>query len=258
VLEITILGSGSAGNSALVRAGDTVILIDAGLSARRLRERILAAGSNPDGLAGILLTHEHGDHTAALRVLCSGRSTPIYCNAATAHCLRDGALREHPAWRLFETGSTFPIGPLTIRSFAVPHDAAEPVGYTIRNGGASLGILTDLGHPTTLATEAVRGVHTLLIETNYDEGLLQRDTKRPWGVKQRILSRHGHLSNHDAAGLVESIAPHGLRRIVMGHLSRDCNDGALAAQTLRDRLGDHPVEIYCASQDEVSPRFAVG
>lgn len=261
MLEVTILASGSAGNSALVRCGDTRILLDAGLSARKLAERLAACGVAPEALDGVVLTHEHGDHTAALRVLCAKRELPIYANRMTAAALGAGSMEGHRNWRFFASGSAFALGALTIESFSVPHDAADPVGFLIRNGDAAFGLLTDLGHATQLVIERMRDADALLIETNYDDELLQRDTRRPWSVKQRISSRHGHLSNRAAADVIAQLAEGRIGAVLLGHLSRDCNSAELAiaaAAAPLERAGRKGVPVYCAGQDAVSPCFRVG
>ncbi len=261
MLEVTILASGSAGNSALVRCGETRILLDAGLSARRLGERLAACGVDPCSLDGIVLTHEHGDHTAALRVLCAKREIPVYANRMTAAALEAGAMREHRNWRFFANGAVFSIGELTIEAFSVPHDAVDPVGFLIRNASTTFGLLTDLGHATQLVIERLREADALLIETNYDEDLLARDVRRPWSVKQRISSRHGHLSNRAAADVVGELAAGRLGTVLLGHLSRDCNSAELAVGAINaalGRLGRADVPVFCAEQETVSPRFCVG
>jgi phosphoribosyl 1,2-cyclic phosphodiesterase len=261
MLEITILASGSAGNSALVRCGRTSILLDAGLSARQLTERLATCGATPESLDGIVLTHEHGDHTAALRVLCAKREIPIYANNFTARALQAGPLAECRHWRFFTNGTAFAIGELTIEAFSVPHDAVDPVGFLIRNSEATFGLLTDLGHATKLVLERMREADALFIETNYDIDLLQRDTRRPWSVKQRITSSHGHLSNAAAAEAVATLAEGRLATVLLGHLSRDCNttDLALAAVSAPlERAGRRDVTLHCATQGAVSPCFRVG
>jgi phosphoribosyl 1,2-cyclic phosphodiesterase len=130
----------------------------------------------------------------------------------------------------------------------------------LHHGADSLGFLTDLGVATKLVQERVRHAQTLVIETNHDEKLLQNDTKRPWSVKQRIMSRHGHLSNTAAANVLFEMLGSRLQRAVLGHLSRDCNNPDLAVGEVRARLdaaGGHDVEVFCASQREISPRFQV-
>lgn len=255
MFEIITLGSGSAGNAALIRSAGTTFLVDAGLSAKQLSVRLQSVGASVEQLSGVLLTHEHHDHTSALRVLLGRNDLPVYCNAMTARALQDNGLT-HSNWRLFQTGSEFALGDFTIRPFLVPHDAAEPVGLRISGSSGCLGILTDLGHATHSVFDALRGVRALLIETNYDEQMLQQDTKRPWSVKSRISSRHGHLSN-TAAGRVLAQLAAPLSHVIIGHLSRDCNSPALAVATVRESLSSagytEATLVHCASQETPGP-----
>ncbi len=219
-----MLGSGSAGNSALVATEHCKILVDGGLSARQ-----------------VMLRHKF--------------DLPIYCNRLTAEALRSSGLSERCRnWRLFATGGEFSICDITVQTFPVPHDAMDPLGFVFHAGSGSLGFITDLGYVTKLITERLRQVQTLVVETNHDEKLLQNDTHRPWPVKQRIQSRHGHLSNTAAAGVIEELLPGKIERVVLGHLSRDCNTPALALNTVRaslEKCGRNDVETYCAAQFEI-------
>ena len=257
-----MLGSGSAGNSALVATDHCKVLIDGGLSARQIVLRLEQCGVTPEQLDGVMLTHEHVDHVCGLEVLCRKFDVPIYCNALTAEAIRcDGALDRHRNWRIFRTGSAFNICDIMVESFPVPHDAVDPVGFTFYAGLSSLGFITDLGYATKMIVERLRRVHTLVIETNHDEKLLQNDKHRPWPVKQRIQSRHGHLSNNAAATVIEQLIPGNIERVVLGHLSRDCNTPALAQSTVRGLLakcGKIDMEVYCATQSQISPRFRIG
>ena len=260
MFSLTVLGSGSAGNSALLATDHCKILIDGGLSARQLALRLEQCGITPAQLDGVLLTHEHGDHVCGLEVLCRKLAVPIYCNALTAEAVRCGSpLEQHRNWRLFRTGAEFSICDITVQTFPVPHDAVEPVGFAFYAGGSALGFITDLGYATKLLTERLREVHTLVIETNHDEKLLQADPHRPWPVKQRIQSRHGHLSNTAAAAVLEQLLPAGrIERVVLGHLSRDCNTPELASgaiDALLQKCGKQGTEVYCAGQAGISPRF---
>lgn len=270
MFDLHVLGSGSAGNCAVVCSGKTRILIDSGLSARQITLRLQAVGIDPCSLDGILVTHEHIDHVSGLEVLCKKNPIPVYCNSLTAAAI--GRERKLD-WRIFQSGSDFAVGEFGVQTFPVPHDAAEPVGYVLNHGNAALGFVTDLGYATKLVFERVRHVQTLFIETNHDEKLLQNDTRRPWPVKQRIMSRHGHLSNTAAAEVAGQLLGQQLRRVILGHLSRDCNTPELALGAVRSHLkivagacGPGPgsqnpaaetVELFCASQHEASPRFTV-
>ncbi len=257
-----MLGSGSAGNSALVATDYCKILVDGGLSARQLVLRLAQCGVTPEQLDGVLLTHEHGDHVCGLEVLCRKFDVPIYCNALTAEAIRcDGLFERHRNWRIFRTGSAFSIYDVTVQTFPVPHDAVDPLGFVFHAGSGGLGFITDLGYPTKMLIERLRQVQTLVIETNHDEKLLQNDPHRPWPVKQRIQSRHGHLSNTAATGVIEELLGGKIERVVLGHLSRDCNTPELAlgaVHALLAKCSKIDMEVHCASQSEISPRFRIG
>lgn len=239
----------------------TTLLIDAGLSAKQVCLRLAAAGFSLEQLDGILLTHEHQDHTNGLEVLSSKRTLPIYCTALTQETLL-GSLkfRQTPSWRLMTTGSAFEIQDLRIESFPVPHDAVDPVGFVIADAEARLGILSDVGHVTNLIKDRLRSSDSLFVEANYDTQLLEADTKRPWATKQRISSRHGHLSNDQAAELLEAIAHPGLHHVVLGHLSDDCNDSDRVVKRMQEslhRVGVKDTRVLCAERHSLTPTVEV-
>ncbi|MGI8819909.1 MAG: MBL fold metallo-hydrolase [Chthoniobacterales bacterium] len=261
MFTLTMLGSGSAGNAALIATEHCHLLVDGGLSARQLALRLELCGVRPEQLDGVLLTHEHGDHTCGLEVLCRKFQLPVYCNSLTAEAVRSGSLGEHRNWRIYRTGAEFSICDITVQTFPVPHDAVEPVGYAFHAGDCGLGFITDLGYATKMLVERLREVHTLVLETNHDEKLLQACQFRPWPVKQRIMSRHGHLSNAAAAAVLEQLLPGKIERVVLGHLSRDCNSPELAQSAMRTLLakcGRETVEVFCAEQRAISSRFRIG
>ncbi len=243
----------------MLEAGKTRLLIDAGFSARQIRERLATLQRSVEDLDGILLTHEHGDHTRGLAVLCAKRQIPLYCNRLTREAV-EAQLETTFDCRLFVTGASFTVGEIGVDTFPVPHDAQDPVGFLLRTTAGNIGFLTDLGYATKLVLERVRPAHVLLLETNHDLQLLQDDTKRPWSVKQRILSRHGHLSNEAAAGVAAEILSPQLRHLYLGHLSRDCNRPELAHRVVSERLrglGAAHVRVEATSQDAPSPTLEV-
>ncbi len=258
MLRFSVLGSGSAGNSSVICHGDTRVLVDAGLSAKQLALRLEAIGIDPDSLTAVVLTHEHGDHCGGLEVFCRKRPLPVYGTRDTCTVVGEGLKRGLVSWRKFEAGQGFEIGSLRFESFSVPHDAVDPVGYVIRDADAAstVGILSDVGQVTTLIRERLRLVDTLFVEANYDETMLVNDTKRPWATKQRISSRHGHLSNDQTAELVIDIASERLHRVVLGHLSRDCNAPEVAVGVIHRELakaGWMDVAVECACQKNPLP-----
>ena len=258
-VRFTILGSGSGGNCAYLETDDTRLLIDAGFSARQIRQRLAAIERSPETLHGILITHEHSDHVQGLAVLCAKLEIPIYCNRLTKDAI-ERAWEARFDCRLFQTGAAFDVGDVHVETFSVPHDAQDPVGFCLRTAAGNLGFLTDLGHATRLVIERVRPANVLVLETNHDLRLLQDDTRRPWSVKQRILSRHGHLSNDAAAAVAAEVMSADLRHLYLGHLSRDCNRPELAHRAVSDRLraiGASQVRVETTSQDAPSPTLVL-
>lgn len=258
-MRFVILGSGSSGNAALVECDGLRLMIDAGLSAKQLTLRLAQVGIAPESLDGILLTHEHGDHVRGLRVFLKQYPLPVFATAATSRLVRETGIA-NGKWKVFEAGQAFAIGTATIDSFTIQHDAVDPVGFVIRDASKGLGLLSDAGFVTRSMTDKLRGVHGLFVEANYDENLLEADTKRPWSIRQRISSRHGHLSNEQMMELIREIAHPELGRVVLGHLSSDCNMPHLALKLLREcltSLGHTHTQIHCACQHEPSDWFSL-
>lgn len=254
MLKLTILGSGSSGNCTVVSTDHTTLLVDAGLSAKQITLRLEAAGFNPAALDGILLTHEHGDHTAGLEIFTKKWGVPIYATPLTQESI-EHQFRHSPRWKLMQTGSPFELKDLRIECFSVPHDAVDPVGFILQDIESKLGFVSDVGFVTNVIRERLQGAHTLFIEANYDTDLLEADEKRPWSTKQRISSRHGHLSNHQAAELVSAVAHEALHQVILGHLSEDCNHPDTAVGFIREVLTErsfHEVDVWCADRKAAS------
>jgi phosphoribosyl 1,2-cyclic phosphodiesterase len=234
-VRLTILGSGSAGNCAYVETEETRLLIDAGFSLRQIRQRLATIGRAPENLTGILVTHEHSDHVQSLPMLSEKLRIPVYCNRPTQEAV-EYHYETRLECRLFTTGATFEVGDIMVETFSVPHDAQDPVGFLLRTSAGNIGFLTDLGHATRLVLERIRPAHALVLEANHDIKMLQDSPRRPWSLKQRILGRHGHLSNEAAADAAEQIMSADLRHLYLGHLSRECNTPELARRVVNDRL----------------------
>lgn len=254
-MEVTILGSGSSGNCTLLQTEHTAILVDAGFSGRRTVQKLAPLGCDLADIDAIVVSHEHADHVAGLGAICKNHSMPVFANRLTAEAVQDelaAAPNLRIPWRIFTTGQPFEIGDLLIESFSIPHDAADPVGFTIRHRHLAIGIVTDLGHATKLVLERLRHLDLLILESNHDLKLLQDDPVRPWATKQRIMSRHGHLNNDAAAAVAAEIVTDRLRHLFLAHLSQDCNRPEIACrvvgQTLQHLGADH-VQLATAHQD---------
>jgi len=228
-MRFSILGSGSSGNCALLQTDNARILVDAGFSARKLEGLLGDVGETLGNIDAIFLTHEHGDHAAAIGGLARFPQIRVFANRATSLSVQRG-LRHQVSWNIFETGHTFRFRDLEVSSFSVPHDAQEPVGFVIANGEddllsprRSIAWLTDLGHAPQHVRERIREADVLVLEANHCPRMLEADTRRPWSTKQRIGGRHGHLSNEAARELLSSIASPRWRHVFFAHLSRDCN-----------------------------------
>jgi phosphoribosyl 1,2-cyclic phosphodiesterase len=232
-LRVTVLGSGSVGNATLIEADDVRILVDAGFSGKDLEDRIRDVGGEPETLAGIVITHDHGDHTRGMGVLARRFGTPLYLTRRTADACRD-LLSGKEEIREYASSGPFRIGPLEVNAFLTVHDAVDPVAVTICHvrTGSKVGIATDLGRPTAAVRASLAQSHVLVLEANHDDAMLWRGPY-PWSVKQRIASSHGHLSNRASAQLARELHHHGLGAVILAHLSEHCNDAGLA----RDQIG---------------------
>jgi phosphoribosyl 1,2-cyclic phosphodiesterase len=234
-VRLTILGSGSSGNCAYLESAEARILVDAGFSLRQIRQRLASIDRTPENLTGILVTHEHSDHVQGLGMLSQKLQIPVYWNRATQESV-EYQLQAKVEGRVFSTGATFEIGDLVVETFSVPHDAQDPVGFLVQTPCGNVGFLTDLGHATHLVLQRVRRANVLVLESNHDIKMLQDCPRRPWSLKQRILGRHGHLSNEAAAEAAEQIMSADLRHLYLGHISRECNRPELAYAVVQDRL----------------------
>ena len=258
-VHLTILGSGSGGNCAYLETDDARILIDAGFSHRQIRQRLATIGRVPESLNGILVTHEHSDHICGLSQLCGKLGIPIYCNRPTQEAIQFQTRTAFDC-RLFTTGGSFEIGDITVETFSIPHDAQDPVGFLLHSNGTKVGFLTDLGHVTRLVIERVRPANVLVLEANHDVKMLQDCVRRPWSLKQRILGRHGHLSNDAAADATEQVMSQDLHHVYLGHLSRECNQPELAHRVVDERLrkiGANHVNLNLTSQNVPCPTLSL-
>ena len=235
MLTVTTLASGSGGNAALVSCGQTHILLDAGISARRITTGLKALGVDPAGLSAILVTHEHHDHISGLQVLTKHLRVPIVASPATCWQINYKVPFVEDLLRQQEPGTGFQLGSLWVESFSTPHDAAGSVGYSIGCEDGRMVLATDLGCVTPEVEAAVKGCDLLICEANHDEDWV-RTGPYPYYLKQRILGDRGHLSNEAGAELAALGAAAGARAIVLAHLSAENNTPAHARQVVARRL----------------------
>lgn len=253
-MKICVLASGSSGNCIFVASEKTRVLIDAGISCLQTVKRLGQIGVGIEAIDAICLSHEHDDHTNGVRILHKRHGIPLYANGGTADALSRREGMEGVPWKVFTTGVGFRVGDLDVESFSIPHDAYEPVGFAIRCGADRIGIALDVGTPTTLIRERLRGCCAVVVEANHDEQLLQ-EAVRPWSLKQRIRGRQGHLSNRVAAEMLAEIAGPALQQVFLGHLSEDCNRPDLAVRTVcaaLDRCGQGHVRVVATYPDRVA------
>lgn len=258
-LEVCVLGSGSKGNAVLVRSETTAILVDAGFSCRELTRRLNDAGQDIAALAGICVSHEHSDHVAGLAQIHKRHQTPFFGNHGTIEAMRlRNKLDASVNWSVFTNGSAFGIGDLRVEPFSVPHDAYDPVGFVIQHRGIRAGILTDAGVVTALMREQASSCHLLVLESNHDEASVQ-EAERPWFLKQRILGRQGHLSNRQAADLIQESAGAKLQALFLAHLSEDCNTPEEAERCMRatlDSIGREDVAVMMTHPGKISTKWS--
>jgi phosphoribosyl 1,2-cyclic phosphodiesterase len=219
-LAVCVLASGSKGNAIYISDGFTAILIDAGLSATEIKRRLRSRGLNPKDLNAIVVTHEHSDHIQAVGVLSRQLKLPIYLSRNIEKKVSSGnSLHEI---QTFSSGSTFQINNLAVHPFAVSHDAADPVGFTIGQNGSRIGVATDLGIVTPHVKENLKHCHLLILEANHDPDMLINGPY-PWYLKRRIQSRSGHLSNQQSKRLLMELQHKGLEHVILAHLSQTNN-----------------------------------
>ncbi len=241
-VSVTVLASGSKGNCTLVSSSRARLLIDAGLSCREILRRIHICGEEFPAIDAVLITHEHSDHVAGLRVLARKLKVPVYITAATYDAYQRSC-RDANGNRVnlerredYCSGKSFQIGDIAVTPFTIPHDAIDPVGFTFCADGIKVGICTDLGYMPASVRDHLRGCHVLMIESNHDLELL-RGGPYPWSVKQRVMSRVGHLSNDALADFLTTDYDGGAEFLILAHLSEQNNHPEIARMTAERALG---------------------
>lgn len=242
-IKFCSLSSGSSGNCQYIETENSRILIDAGFSGKRIEHLLELIGVHPSSIDGILVTHEHIDHSLGVGILSRRYDIPIYANANTWIGMHPTikAIKEKNT-KIFKTNGNFDIKDIGIHPIGVFHDALEPVGYIIYNGKTKISILTDTGRITEEIRNEIKDSNLYFIESNHDLRML-REGSYPWSLKKRIMSTHGHLSNDDAGLILGDVLSGSGEVVLLGHLSQDNNLPELAYNTVRESILNQGIDV---------------
>jgi phosphoribosyl 1,2-cyclic phosphodiesterase len=257
VLKFTTLASGSSGNAAVISCGGTHVLLDAGISARRITTGLKALGLEPEDLSGVLITHDHSDHIGGVTVLSKKLKAPIFATCPTCRTIAAKAPCAEGLLRELYPGEEFGLGALTVLPFATSHDTPGSVGYSLLGGGSRMVLCTDLGYVSREVEQAVRGCDLLVCEANHDPDWVMTGPY-PYYLKQRVLGDRGHLSNEAGAELALYAARNGTKEIILAHLSAENNTPAHAMRVVSDHLRRGGVDLEGAVRLTIAPRAELG
>lgn len=266
MLELCAIASGSSGNCVCVGSDHTHLLIDAGVSGKRIEAGLNEIDLKTSEMQGILISHEHSDHIAGLGVLARRYGIPIFATERTIQAIKNtktvGKIDED-LFQVIRPGKRFSIGELTINPISISHDAADPVAYKVINGDKKVAVITDLGNYNQVLVDELQGLDALLLEANHDIKMLQTGMY-PYQLKQRILGDRGHLSNERSGQLLSELLHDNFSTVVLGHLSKENNYEELAYEAVRLEvtMGDTPYKaddfpMHVAKRDTVSPMIRV-
>ncbi|MBZ4662563.1 MAG: fold metallo-hydrolase [Caloramator sp.] len=262
-MDFCSLYSGSSGNSIYVGNERTKILVDAGLSGKKIQEGLLDIGVNPNEINAILITHEHDDHIKAAGILSRRFNIPIYANADTWSVMESqiGDVKEENI-KVFSTYKPFEIGDITVIPFKIPHDASNPCGYSFIEKNKKISIATDIGHASREVKDNIKDSDLILLESNHDVEMLKVGPY-PYYLKRRVLSDVGHLSNEDCGRTIVDILNSRIKRIILGHLSKTNNYPELAYRTVLSILESNgirdgvDIDLDIAHRDRVGKYYSV-
>lgn len=251
------LASGSKGNALFVGTSHTKVLIDAGLSAKQIANKLSEINVDLADIDAIVVTHEHTDHIHGIEMLGCKMGIPIFANSDTARAIYE-TIGDAPKFKIFSTGEKFEFGDIEFDPFSIQHDAMDPVGFVLRLGAVKLGICADLGFATTLVQNKLQNCDYLYLEANHQVEMVHA-CSRPAVYKQRVLGRLGHLSNTQASELLQKLLHPNLKHVHLAHLSSECNNPALALKIVQEMLAHeaHAPELSIAHQDQVSPLLSL-
>jgi phosphoribosyl 1,2-cyclic phosphodiesterase len=254
-VRLCVLASGSRGNAVHISDGVTTLLFDAGLSGVELERRMNSRGIDPSAIDAIVVSHEHSDHIQGVGVLARRFGARV-CVSRPTHAAAEKALGKIDRFIHFDCGTPFQLGDFSIHPFSTSHDAADPAGFTVSRNGCKIGIATDLGVVTELVKNHLAHCSALVLEANHDPIMLE-EGPYPWPLKQRIASRHGHLSNEASHRLLKSLIHPALQHVILAHLSEQNNSPEAALKTVGDALGGTGLRLSVARQDVCTQVFEV-
>ena len=257
-LCFNVLGSGSSGNSTLVSDGSTNILVDAGLSGREISRRLEEYGLSPEKISAIVVSHDHGDHCRGVAPFVKNRDIPVFMTAAAFEA---SGIRVNPSQhRAISPGESFEVGGIAVTCFSVPHDAVDPLGFIVEKNGVRIGIALDLGFMSNLVVERLKGCNGIVLESNHDVAMLKAGPY-PWALKQRVMSRSGHLSNDAVARYLACDFDGTAAHVVLAHLSKQNNLPDLALLSAQKALEERTdtccrqTRLELARSDKISKTY---
>ena len=258
MLKFCSLYSGSSGNSSLIQSKNINILVDAGVSGKKIIDALASINVGIENISAILITHEHSDHTQSIATLSKKYNIPVYANKKTWKAMEDkkSKIPENNVF-YFNNNKSFTLNDLTIFPFDIPHDAANPCGFSISDSDSKVSIATDIGHMTNFILNNLKDSNFLLLEANYEPDVL-KCSSYPYHLKQRISSPIGHLSNIEAGKTINYLADFGVKNILLGHLSNENNFPELAYKSVLEQIEDKDLNLNIASRFEPSPVFDIG
>ncbi len=265
-MELCSIASGSSGNCIYAGTDNCHLLVDAGISGKRIEAGLNEIGLKTSEMQGVLITHEHSDHIKSLGVVARKHGIPMYGTKGTIDWIKEhqaiGKVDES-LFRVISPEVEFSIGDMRIMPVPTSHDAAEPVAYIMRNGNKSMGVITDLGKYDDYIVDKLQGLDVLLLEANHDVHMLQAG-RYPYYLKKRILGERGHLSNELSGQLLGRVLHDGFKKVILGHLSQENNYPKLAYETVRLEvtMGENPYKgsdfpVLVAGRNEVSELVSV-
>jgi len=258
MLKFCSLYSGSSGNSSFIQSENINILIDAGVSGKKIVDALASINISIENISAILVTHEHSDHTQSIATLSKKYNIPVYANKKTWEAMSDKKEKiSQNNICYFNNNKSFRLKDLTILPFDIPHDAANPCGFTISDNDSKVSIATDIGHMTTSIIDNIKNSNFLLLEANYEPDVLKCSTY-PFHLKERIASPIGHLSNIEAGKTINCLADFGVKNIMLGHLSNENNFPELAYKSVLEQIENKDLNLSVANRFSPSEFFNVG